>query len=160
MAAAVGEEDDLAFSAGKPRPRLHDKRIIDGENSNRVDASADNGVVVFEIAGEMAIAAGRGECAGNSKQNDLLACEQFGRGDCLHTVGSRNLESGIRQLPAFFDRHMVLLGEVVKNSGCSSSASFRSADGRIVLAMATAGSVRTQGICSWPRTAPSVVTRM
>src|SRR5690606_18173492 len=110
-------------------------------------------IVVFEIAGEVAIVAGRGECARNSKQNDLLAREQLGRGDCLDTIGSRSLESGIRQLLAYFDRHMVLLGEVVKNSGCGSFA--RSADGQIVLVMATSGSVHTQGICSWPRTAPS-----
>src|SRR5690606_13174181 len=94
---------------GEASPGTHHEHVVDRDHSDRVDALGQDGIVVFEIAWQVVVVAGGGECARNAEQDDFLAAEDFSSAEALRPVFSHGGKRQVRQLLANSNCHDFLV---------------------------------------------------
>src|SRR5271156_988906 len=105
IAAAVGQHAHLALGPLFLAPRRHDKDVVDRNTDDFVDSLGFDVGRLVDVAGQVALRAGRGERAGHGEEGNLLAAEEFGRSDVLRPLRGHLLERRRWYLVANLDGH-------------------------------------------------------
>src|ERR1700730_1875 len=84
--AGVPQHDDVVCAIVLPAPGAHDKRVIDRNAGDRVDAFGLDLGGIRDVAGQMALRAGPRIGARDREQSDFLAGKEFVGADGLYTL--------------------------------------------------------------------------
>src|SRR5205807_6001536 len=107
LAAAVAEHHDVAVAIVLLAPGGHDKRVIDRNTDDRVDAFGLDLGGIRDLARQMALRAGPRIGARDREQSDFLPGKEFVGADGLYTLRAQIAQCHRRDLVSYFDRHLL-----------------------------------------------------